>query len=110
MKRIGSLSLPYKKGTREKAYERPRTGFLIRAKHRERTNRLMRLHLRFLRKKELIQEALRADGWQLERERDDCISAQHPLVKDEITARIRLQDLGLLTSASVYIQFIRARQ
>ena len=68
----------------------------------------MRIHLRFLRRRELIEEALRADGWQLERDRDDCVTAQHPLVKDEASARIRLQELRLLTSASVYIEFIRS--
>jgi hypothetical protein len=68
----------------------------------------MRVHLRFLRRRELIQEALRVDGWQLERDRDDGVTAQHPLVKDETAARIRLHELGLLTSASVYIEFFRS--
>ena len=68
----------------------------------------MRVHLRFLRRRELIQEALRVDGWQLERDHDDGVTAQHPLVKDETAARIRLQELGLLTSAAVYIEFLRS--
>ena len=37
----------------------------------------------------------------------DGVTAQHPLVKDEAAARIRLHKVGLLTSASVYIDFIR---
>jgi len=70
----------------------------------------MRIHVRFLREEELTQEALRADGWQLERERDDSVTARHPFVKDETAARIRLQELGLLTSASVYIEFIKSKR
>ena len=69
----------------------------------------MRVCLRFLRRKELIQESLRADGWQLVRQRDNQVTAEHPLVKDEASARIRLQDLGLLTSAALYIEFIRSK-
>ena len=69
----------------------------------------MRLRLRFLRRKELIQESLRADGWELVRQRDNQVTAEHPLVKDEASARIRLQDLGLLTSAALYIEFIRSK-
>ena len=77
--------------------------------HELQRNRLMRLRLRFLRRKELVQESLRADGWQLVRQRDNQVTAEHPLVKDEATARIRLQDLGLLTSAALYIEFIRSK-
>ena len=69
----------------------------------------MRIHLRFLRRRELIQEALRVDGWQLEREQDGSVTAQHPLVKDETAARIRLHNLELLISASVYIDFVASR-
>ena len=69
----------------------------------------MRLRLRFLRRSELIQESLRADGWQLVRQRDNQVTAEHPLVKDEATARIRLQELGLLTSGALYIEFIRSK-
>src|SRR6516164_4026188 len=68
----------------------------------------MRVHLRFLRRKERIRESLCVDGWQLERDKDDSVIAKHPLVKDETTARIRLQELGLLTSSSVHIEFIRS--
>ena len=68
----------------------------------------MRVHLRFLQRREPIEESLRLDGWQLERHQDDGVTAQHPLVKDEAAARIRLQKLGLLISASVYIDFIRS--
>jgi hypothetical protein len=65
----------------------------------------MRVHLRFLRKGEIAQEALRNDGWQLEREQDDSFTARHPLVRDESAARNRLHDLGLLTTGSVAIEF-----
>jgi len=50
----------------------------------------MRIHVRFLRETEEIQEALQKDGWQLEWERDDFLTAQHPLVQDETAARNRL--------------------
>ena len=56
----------------------------------------------------MIQEALRLDGWELEREQNDGFTAHHPLVKDETAARIRLQELGLLTSASIQIEFVRS--
>jgi hypothetical protein len=69
----------------------------------------MRLRLRFLRRRELIQESLRADGWQLVPQGDNQVTAEHPLANDETTARIRLQDLGLLTSAALYIEFIRSK-
>jgi len=69
----------------------------------------MRLRLRFLRRRELIQESLRADGWKLVRQGDNQVTAEHPPVKDEPTARIRLQDLGLLTSAALYIEFMRSK-
>jgi len=67
----------------------------------------MKLRLRFIRKHDLIEKALRADGWRLERESDDEVTAHHPLVRDEPAARIRLQELGLLTSASLRIEFGR---
>ena len=69
---------------------------------------MMRLQIRFLRREEVIQEALRLDGWELEREQNDGFTAHHPLVKDETAARIRLQELGLLTSASIQIEFVRS--
>jgi hypothetical protein len=66
----------------------------------------MRLHLRFHRKSEFVQEALQKDGWQLQREADDSVSARHPLVCNETAARNRLQDLGLLTTRAVSIEFL----
>jgi hypothetical protein len=69
----------------------------------------MRIHVRFLRETDAIQEALQKDGWQLEWERDDFLTAQHPLVQDEAAARNRLQELGLLTARSVGIEFVRLR-
>jgi hypothetical protein len=66
----------------------------------------MRVHLRFLRQSEMFQEVLEKDGWQLEPERGDSVTARHPLVVDETAARNRLQDLGLLTTASLAIHFI----
>ena len=65
----------------------------------------MKLHLRLIRKQDLIEKALRADGWRLERQSADWFTAHHPLVGDESTARFRLNALGLLTSASLQIEF-----
>jgi hypothetical protein len=67
----------------------------------------MKVHLRFLRQAGQLQEALRNDGWHLEREKDESLFARHPLVRDEVAARNRLNRLGLLTSGSVCIEFRR---
>jgi hypothetical protein len=66
----------------------------------------MKVHLRFLRQSEVIQETLQDDGWKLEWERHDSLFARHPLVQDESAARSRLQGLGLLTTSSAHINFI----
>ena len=58
----------------------------------------MRVHLRFLQRREPIEESLRLDGWQLERHQDGGVTAQHPLVKDEAAARIRLQGLDFVAN------------
>jgi hypothetical protein len=68
----------------------------------------MRIHLRFLRESDSIQKALLRDGWALESERDDSITAQHPLVRDETDGRHRLHLLGLLTTTCARIRFDRA--
>jgi hypothetical protein len=67
----------------------------------------MKVHLKFLRRGEVSQEALQKDGWHLERQADGSVTAGHPLVCDEAAARNRLYVLGLLTSAAASIEFIR---
>jgi hypothetical protein len=67
----------------------------------------MKVQLRFLRQSEAIQAALQKDGWELVPQGEDSLIALHPLVTDEAAARNRLLDLGLLTSGSVYVEFLR---
>jgi hypothetical protein len=67
----------------------------------------MRIHLRFFRRTEFIQQALLRDGWKLESEPDDAVIARHPLVRDESDGRRRLHDLGLLTTSCMRIRFDR---
>jgi len=67
----------------------------------------MKVHLRFLRQAGQLQQALQADGWELQRNQDQSLVARHFNVPDEPSARSRLHRLGLLTSASVCIEFHR---
>jgi hypothetical protein len=69
----------------------------------------MKIHLRFLRQCEEIQETLKNDGWNLEWEHDGSLNAGHPHVLDEAAGRYRLQDLGLLTTGAVHIDFVGNR-
>ena len=64
----------------------------------------MNLHLRFLRQPEELREVLQKDGWRLEG-KDESLFAHHPQVLDEPAARSRLYHLGVLTSASLCIEF-----
>jgi hypothetical protein len=45
----------------------------------------------------------------LEEEGEDSLQATHPEVADESAARLRLHGLGLLTSASLRIEFHPSR-
>jgi len=65
----------------------------------------MKLLIRMLQHAEDLGQRLRHDGWKLERESDDNLSATHPLVPDALAARQRLCDLGLLTSREIQIRF-----
>ena len=85
---------------------------------------LMNLHLQFLRPSNAL-GALQSDGWEfltsgihyqrspgnipplqkIETESETWIFAKHAEVPDEIAARKRLDRLGLLTSASIRIDF-----
>jgi hypothetical protein len=66
----------------------------------------MKLHLRFLRQAGELRKALQNDGWQLAKEKNECFFANHPEVSDEPAARNRLNRIGLLTSASLSIEFL----
>ncbi len=65
----------------------------------------MKVHIQLLRQSEHLHQTLRNDGWSVEVEENDSISARHPLVLDEGTARSRLHGLRLLTSRSLRIEF-----
>ena len=67
----------------------------------------MKMHLQFLRESGMIQKALEKDGWDFEWEEDGSLMVGHHLVPDETACRSRLQHLGLLTTSSVRIKFVR---
>jgi hypothetical protein len=67
----------------------------------------MKICFRLLRETGPIQAALAKDGWTLKRKKDNSLIAGHPLVNDESAGRHRLQGLGLLTTSSARIEFIR---
>jgi hypothetical protein len=65
----------------------------------------MKVHLCFLRQAVGFRALLQNDGWLLEQEKDASLLAWHPEAPDEVTARSRLHQLGLLTSGSLRIEF-----
>src|SRR5271157_1397299 len=65
----------------------------------------MRIHIFELRSQRHCRKLLKADGWRLHDEGTTSFSAVHPHVKDQPTARTRLQQLGLLTSSHLRIEF-----
>jgi len=67
------------------------------------------IRIRFLRQPDAFREALRKDGWTVRAEPDNEVSVEHTEVPDEISARNRLQQLGLLTSPSLAIDFHSSR-
>ena len=66
------------------------------------------IYLQFLGESKAIQETLQNDGWKLQWESEDSITAQHPLVQDEVAGRNRLHHLGLLTTRRARIEFIKS--
>jgi hypothetical protein len=69
----------------------------------------MHLHIQLLRDRDDLRDALRRDGWRVQAAPHDAVVATHPDVPDDVTARDRLQRLGLLTSTSVRIDFLYGR-
>ena len=61
----------------------------------------MDVRFQFLRQSSEIGKTLRDDGWQVETEGNNYLSAHHPEATNEFTARTRLLKLGLLTSSSL---------
>ena len=64
----------------------------------------MNLHIQTLRQRDSVRRLLLEHGWRLDGS-GKTYSARHPDVKDQETARHRLNDAGLLTSAAVRIEF-----
>jgi hypothetical protein len=56
---------------------------------------------------ENVLSAFRDGGWKLRGEGKGQVLAEHPLVSDEATARERLNEMGLLVSRSLGIDFER---
>src|SRR6516164_776292 len=67
----------------------------------------MRLRIQLLHQREAVKDCLQRDGWNLEGESRDTLSACHAAVGSEPAARRRLHKLGLLTSANLRIEFQR---
>ena len=65
----------------------------------------MRLRIQLLHQGEAVKDCLQRDGWQLDGESRDILSAFHAAVENERAARRRLHGLGLLTSATLRIEF-----
>jgi hypothetical protein len=68
----------------------------------------MHVRIQSLRRSETFLVALRADGWALQSGQEGVVCARHPLASDEGAARSRLHGLGLLTAASLRIEFCHA--
>jgi hypothetical protein len=65
----------------------------------------MQVHIQSLRHHEAVRRILARNGWRLDREGGPRYFARHPAVKDQEDARGRLNDVGLLTSSAVRIEF-----
>ncbi len=64
----------------------------------------MKVHIQTLRGRNSIRRLLLKHGWKLDRPGGDYFAC-HPAADDEEAARSRLDDLGLLTSPAVRIEF-----
>jgi hypothetical protein len=64
----------------------------------------MKAHIQTLRDRESVSRLLLKYGWRLDQAGGNYF-ARHPAVTDQQAARIRLNDLGLLTSSAVRIEF-----
>ena len=67
----------------------------------------MKIRFELLRHAVDVRETLRIHGWRLDyiNGNENSVSASHPEVQDQLVARNRLNDMGLLTSSSVRITF-----
>jgi hypothetical protein len=65
----------------------------------------MKLRIQLLRQGDAVRDRLQRDGWRLKAEGTDTLSACHAAVHSQAAARRPLHGLGLLTSASLRIEF-----
>jgi hypothetical protein len=65
----------------------------------------MKLRIELLHQGEATKDRLQRDGWKLKAESSDTPSAWHAAVDSEPAARRRLYGLGLLTSATLRVEF-----
>jgi hypothetical protein len=65
----------------------------------------MTVHIQALRDREGVRRLLLKHGWRLDRASGPSYLARHPAVNDQAAARDRLNDVGLLTSPAVRIEF-----
>ena len=66
---------------------------------------MMILHVQFLENAENVRENLLRDGWRAEPQPDGSLIISHPQVSDEEAARERLDQLGVLTSQAIRLDF-----
>jgi hypothetical protein len=65
----------------------------------------MRVYIQMLRSAAKLRKTLEADGWRLEAAHQGGVRACHPQLHDQADVRGRLNELGLLTSSAVRIEF-----
>jgi hypothetical protein len=65
----------------------------------------MKVHIQTLRQRDSVRRLLLEHGWRLDRASGTHYSARHPDVRDQQSARHRLNAAGLLTSGAVRIEF-----
>ncbi len=53
-----------------------------------------------------VKEQLEREGWRVDQSRDGKMTATHTGIVDEPDARQHLQEMGLLTSSKVRIEFV----
>jgi hypothetical protein len=65
----------------------------------------MKVYIQILRSPAALRKTLEAAGWRLESAPEGAVHARHPHLHDEADVRDQLNDLGLLTSSAVRIEF-----
>jgi hypothetical protein len=66
----------------------------------------MRVHIEILHDRENIRKLLKHHGWRIDQASGEATYlVRHPAITDEASARSRLNDLGLLTSHALRIEF-----